>query len=259
VSPREQALLGAMSGVVAALFARDLDLTTLVSFWGDRNVLLPVGAIVGGLCGRSRFRRALHALTIVLATLWLVVGYSPLSRTLAQGLARRDTLTPADAVLVLSSRMQTDGEPTSAQMARILRGVELVTEGLAPRLMVSELPPPYASQRPFVERMLARFRPDIELVVFQSVRNTHDEAVAAADYLKARGLERIIVTSSPTHMFRAAALLEKLGLRTMASPAVETMFDLETLDRPEERLRAFGPIIHERVGIIVYRRRGWID
>ena len=259
MSPREQALLGAMSGVVAALFVRDLDLTTLVSFWGDRTLLLPLGAIVGAMCGRTRFRPALHTATVLLALLWIAVAYTPVSRTLAEGLARRDPLAQADAVLVLSSRMQTDGDPTSAQLSRVLRGVELVKDGFAPRLMVSELPPPFAPQRPFIEAMLTRFEPGVELVVFQSVRSTRDEAIAAADYMKARGLGRIIVTSSPTHMLRAAALLEKLGLTTMAAPATETTFDLETLDRPEERVRAFGPIIHERLGLIVYRRRGWID
>ena len=107
--------------------------------------------------------------------------------------------------------------------------------------------------------MLNRFSPQVELVVLQSVRNTHDETTGAADYLKTRGLTRIIVTSSPTHTFRAAALLEKAGMDVLATPARETTFDLENLDRSEERLKAFGVIAHERLGILVYRRRGWIN
>jgi hypothetical protein len=39
---------------------------------------------------------------------------------------------------------------------------------------------------------------------------------------------------------------------------METRFDLETLDRADDRLIAFGSLIHERVGLWVYRRRGWI-
>ena len=106
--------------------------------------------------------------------------------------------------------------------------------------------------------MLDRFCPDAELVVQQPVSNTHDEATLAARYLKSKGLKRIIVTSSPTHTFRAAALLENLGLEVIAVPAIETSVDLENLDRSEERLRAFSMIIHERLGIMVYRQRGWI-
>ena len=258
MTSRERAIFGAMVGLVAALLARDLDLTTLVSFWGDRLFLLPLGATIGAVCGLTRLRKLLYAATAGLAVLWLAVAYGPISRLLAVGLTRNDTLRPADAVLVLSSRMQLDGDPTSAQMARLYRGLELMKDGLAPRLMISELPRPNAKQRPFVERMLARFQPGAELVVLDPVRNTHDETTLAAQYMKAHGLKRIIVTSSPTHTFRGAALLEMEGLEVTATPAIETLFDIENLDRPEERLRAFGAIIHERVGLIVYRRRGWI-
>ncbi|MBX7186141.1 MAG: YdcF family protein [Vicinamibacteria bacterium] len=255
---REQAALGAALGLAAGAFTRDLDLTSLVSFWGDRLVFLPLGAIFGALCAATRLRRAFYACVALLAVLWVGVAYGPLSRMLLAGLVRSDALRPADAVLVLGTRMQSDGDPTATQLSRLLRGLELVKDGLAPRLMITELPPPYAAQRPFVEALLARFKPDVELVDFGPTFNTRDEAVMAAEYLKKRGLRRIIVTSSPTHTYRAAALLEAQGLEVMATPARETRFDLETLDRPEERLLAFGAIIHERLGIVVYRRRGWI-
>jgi uncharacterized SAM-binding protein YcdF (DUF218 family) len=258
VTRREQAALGAALGLMSGLLCRDLDLTSLVSFWGDRGFLLPLGAIIGAICATTRLRTPLYVVSAGLALTWLAVTYGPVSRLLATGLVRSDALRPADAVLVLSSRMQTDGDPTSVQLARLYRGLELVKDGHAPRLMISELPPPYAQQAPFARTMLARFAPEVELVVLSPVRNTHDEAVLAADYLRARNLKRIIVTSSPTHTFRAAAVLEVLGLDVMASPARETRFDLEILDQPEERLASFGSIIHERVGIVVYRRRGWM-
>jgi uncharacterized SAM-binding protein YcdF (DUF218 family) len=206
----------------------------------------------------TRLRTLLVATTLGLVLLWFAVAYGPLSRILLGGLVRRDALRPADAVLVLSSGMQTDGEPTSTQLSRLFRGLELVKDGLAPRLMITEMPPPYEGGRSFAQAMLSRFRPEVELIVFESVRNTHDEALMAADYLKARGLKTIIVATSPTHTYRSAALLERLGLEVMAAPAIETVFDLESLDQPGDRLMAFGPIIHERLGIFVYRRRGWI-
>jgi uncharacterized SAM-binding protein YcdF (DUF218 family) len=258
MTPREQRIVGASLGLTAGLLARDLDLTTLVSFWGDRLILLPIGAAIGAVCVSTRLRRPFYFVTLGLALLWLAVSYGPVSRMLLPGLVRSDALRPADAVLVLATRMQSDGDPTSAQLSRLFRGLELVKDGLAPRLIISELPGPYAAQRPFAEAMLRRFDPEVELVVLSGVLNTHDEAVKAADYLKALGLKRIIVTTSPTHTFRGAALLEALGLDVIATPSRETRFDIETLDRPEERLMSFGSIIHERLGILVYRYRGWI-
>ncbi len=258
MTTREQAAFGAALGLAAGALARDLDLTSLVSFWGDRLILLPLGATFGALCAATRLRKAFYVVFAGLVLLWILVAYGPLSRVLLAGLVRSDALRPADAVLVLGTRMQADGDPTAAQLSRLLRGLELVKDGLAPRLMITELPPPWASQRPFAEALLARFQPAVEIVDLGPTLNTRDEAVMAAEYLKKRGLRRIIVTSSPTHTYRGAALLEAQGLEVMATPARETRFDLETLDRPEERLMSFGAIIHERLGIFVYRRRGWI-
>lgn len=258
MTTREQAVFGAALGLAAGALTRDLDLTSLVSFWGDRLILLPLAATFGALCATTRLRKAFYAVFALLVLLWVGVAYGPLSRWLLGGLVRSDALRPADAVLVLGTRMQADGDPTAAQLSRLLRGLELVKDGLAPRLMITELPPPYASQRPFADGLLARFRPEAEIIDLGPTLNTRDEAVMAAEYLKKRGLRRIIVTSSPTHTYRAGALLEAQGLEVMAAPARETRFDLETLDRPEERLLAFGAIIHERLGILVYRLRGWI-
>ena len=258
MTTRDQAVIGAALGLVAGALARDLDLTTLFSFWGDRLILMPLGMVVGASCAATRLRRPFYVSVAALVLLWIGVAYGPVSRMLLPGLVRSDILRPADAVLVLGTRMQTDGDPTAAQLARLLRGLEIVKDGLAPRLMITELPPPYASQRPFAEALLARFKPEAELVDFGPTFNTRDEAVMAAEYLKKRGLKRIIVATSPTHTFRGAALLEAQGLEVMAAPSRETRFDLENLDKSEERLFAFGTIIHERLGIWVYRRRGWI-
>lgn len=258
MSRREQTALGACLGLVCGFVARDLDLTQLVSFWGDRVILLPAGGIVGAVCLTTRLRKPFLASAAMLGVLWFAVAYGPLSRVLQRGLVRSDPLSPADAVLVLSSAFQADGEPTSVQFTRLYRGLELVKDGFAPRLIVTELPAPYARQSPWVRVMLDRFRPGIELVVLGPVRNTHDEALATLAYLQSHDLKRLIVTSSPTHTFRAAALFEGRGLKVMATPAIETRFDLQTLDGAEQRLASFGSVIHERLGIIVYRQRGWI-
>lgn len=255
---REQAVLGGSLGLIAGLLARDLDLLTLVSFWGDRSILLPLGTLIGAACGATRLRKGVYVVTGALLLLWLLVAYGPLSRLMRDGLVRSDALRPADAVLVLGTRMQTDGDPTDAQLSRLYRALEVLKDGLAPRLLITELPAPFASQRPFAEDLLRRFVPEVELVDLGPAMNTHDEALMAAAYLNRLGLSRVIVATSPTHTFRAAALLEAQGLEAMVTPSRETRFDLETLDRPEERLRSFGAMIHEHLGIFVYRRRGWI-
>jgi uncharacterized SAM-binding protein YcdF (DUF218 family) len=88
---------------------------------------------------------------------------------------------------------------------------------------------------------------------------THDEAVALARLCRERGWRRVLAVTSPTHTRRAASTLEKAGLEVISVPSIETDFDLERLVWPKDRRRAFPKIAHERIGLLVYRHRGWIE
>jgi uncharacterized SAM-binding protein YcdF (DUF218 family) len=192
------------------------------------------------------------------ATLWLAVAATPLTSALASGLIRRDAVAPADAVVVLASDVQGNGELTPSATSRLLHGMELLHEGLAPRLVLSEIagrPSHAAAARP----RLAALGVAPELIVVGPVRNTHDEAVAFARALRERGLRRVLMVTSPLHTRRAAAALEHEGLEVLSSPSGETSYDLDGLDYIDDRLRAFGDVLHERLGWVVYRWRGWLS
>ncbi len=191
--------------------------------------------------------------------LWGVVAFTSLTPWLADGLVRRDRIEAADAVFVFASRVQPDGDPTTDAMSRLLRGVELVAEGRAARLVVSEVPPPAGPYAPLARSWMKAFAPRGEVFGVGRIRNTHDEAVAVARLFHERGWTRVLAVTSPTHTLRAALSLEKQGLVVISVPAVETRFDLERLRWPEDRRAAFSTVAHERVGLFVYRRRGWID
>jgi uncharacterized SAM-binding protein YcdF (DUF218 family) len=177
---------------------------------------------------------------------------------MAEGLVRRDPLRDADAVFVFGSRLQTDGEPTVDAMSRLLKGLQLVAEGRAPRLVVSELYPPSKPYAPIARAWAKDFAPGAEVLAVGPIANTREEAVAVARLLRDRGLRRVIAVTSPVHTRRAAATLEREGLEVTAVPAIETRYDLETLDFPGDRRRAFASVAHERVGLLVYARRGWL-
>jgi uncharacterized SAM-binding protein YcdF (DUF218 family) len=247
-----------MAGALAGLITIDLNLPSLVSYFGDRTYLVPPAAVLGALLWLTPLRRVAAGVVGLLALLWLIVSFTPLTPWLAQGLVRRDTVEAADAVFVFASRVQPDGDPTSDAMSRLLKGVELVAEGRAPRLVVSEVPPPAGAYAPLARAWLQTLARRGEVVSVGRVVNTHDEAVALARLFKERGWTRVLAVTSPTHTRRAAATLEKQGLVVFAVPAVETRFDLERLDWPGDRRAAFAAVAHERLGLIVYRRRGWL-
>jgi len=243
-------LVGAAVGATAGFLTRDLVTDSLASLW------VPA-AVLGALCWRTRMRPAMLALAVLLAALWLSVAFTPLAAYVARGLTRRDADGHADAVLVLSSRLQADGQPTPAALSRLVHGLELLGRGLAPRMVLSELPPPARSYAAVARALMADLGLSHELVSLGPAQRTREEAVQAADLCRRQGWRRLLVVTSPSHSRRACAAVEHERLEVICSPAVETEFDVETLDRPLERLRSFRSSLHEWLGLWLYRRRGW--
>jgi uncharacterized SAM-binding protein YcdF (DUF218 family) len=244
---------------MAGFIALELDLASLVSFWGDRTFLVPAAAFVGAAVWPTPLRRLAMAGVALLAALWLAVAFTPLTIRMAAPLVRQDPVQAGDAVFVFASRIQMDGDPTTDAMSRLLRGVELVGEGRSRYLVVSEMPGPEGRYAPLAEAWVERFSPSAEVLAVGPVYNTHDEAVAVAQLFRERGWKRVLAVTSPTHTRRASAALEFQGLEVVAIPSVETRFNLEGLERFGDRREAFSNLAHEWVGLFVYRRRGWID
>ena len=257
----KDALTGASFGLLAGILIKDLELTTIVSYWGDRSLVAASAALVGAALWPTRLRGLLGLAVLSLAILWVAVAFTPLTTWMAQGLERRDPLRKADAVFVLASGIQKDGDLSTAAMSRLLRGLELLGEGWAPRLILSELPhgPSYRSA---ACELMNRLGLDHEVMSVGPVRNTHDEAVAVAEAARDFGLDHLLVVSSPSHTRRAAAALEAQNLRVSAVPSQETTFDYGNLHdnwSGDHRLRAFPNLLHEHVGLFAYQLRGWIE
>jgi uncharacterized SAM-binding protein YcdF (DUF218 family) len=188
---------------------------------------------------------------------WLAVAFTPLSAWIAPALERRDLPGSADAVYVLGSSIQRDGEFTSEAMSRFLHGLELLGEGWSTRLVIPEFPPPRASNVAPARALMRRLGLGGDLVVIGPARTTREEAVAVAALCRARGWRRILVVTAPLHSERAAAAFERAGVEVISSPSTETDFDVERLDRSDDRIDAFANILDEIVSLWMYRWRGW--
>lgn len=248
---------GAGLGAAAGFAAVELDLPAAVSYWGDRAPLVIAATVLGAALGATRLARLLGVAALALLLGWVVVVATPLTSAMARGLVREDPVRDTDAIFVLASRLQADGDPTTGAMSRLLGGLELLAEGRAPRLVVSEIPdnPSYAA---LARRWASSFGLEGEILAVGPVQSTRDEAVAVADLFEERGWRSVLLVTSPTHSRRASAAFERLGLEVVSRPSVETRYDVETLDRWDERATAFGALLHERLGLAVYRWRGWI-
>lgn len=163
----------------------------------------------------------------------------------------RDDQRPVDAIVVLGAA-QYDGRPSPVFAARIDHAVELWKAGVAPWLVVTG---GKQSGDRATEAETARVyaiangvREDAILVEDQS-RSTSQSLAAVAELLRARGLERVVVVSDPTHMLRSLRIATDQGLVAHGSPTRTSPVDQQL----EQRVRA---TIHELGALAMYFFRG---
>jgi uncharacterized SAM-binding protein YcdF (DUF218 family) len=254
-------LFGAALGFLVGLIAKDLDFATMFSFWGDRTLVVLSSVAAGALLGLARLEKLVIAGAAAAISLWLLVAFTPLTYWMGEGLVRKDPLQKADAVFVLASGLQADGDLSNAAMSRLVSGLELLGRGFAQRLVLSELSLANPRYRDAASELMDSLGLSQEVIVVGPVRNTHDEAVAVSELSRELGFERLLVVTSPGHSLRASLALEAEGVEVISAPSPETTFDYENLGgaaRGDDRVRAFGVLLHEQVGLRYYRYKGWI-
>ncbi len=247
---KEQLFEGALLGSLLGFFARDFGLVEIASAW-------VLGAAVGAALTPWRHgRAALLGVAGAAALLWTAVAFTPLAGALAAPLVRRDAPRPADAVAVLASRLQQDGDPTPVALSRLLRALELMRAGQATRLVLTEMTSPAPSHATLARRQMESLGLTGEVLSVGPVRSTRDEAGQVAALCRERGWNDLLVVTSPTHSRRACGAFAHEGLNVLCVPSLEPTADLETLDRPVERLETFRLALHEWLGILAYRAMG---
>ena len=247
--------LGLALGGLVGLVVKDLDLAAVTPFEGSREVLAVIIAVVVAVVWASGFRRPVAALSAGALALWCVVAFTPLTTLLASGLVRSEAIEPSDAVFVSYAALP-PGEPARVEArGRLLAGVELVARGKAPLVVVPQGDELRVGALGEVLELLGVAQDKV--VPLAAGDNTHDEAVALAGLSRERQWRLVIVVTSPLHSSRMGSCLSREGVNAVLSPSTETRFDIFDLTRAADRIDAFGSVIHEQVGQLVYRLRGW--
>jgi uncharacterized SAM-binding protein YcdF (DUF218 family) len=199
---------------------------------------------------------------------WADVGRRPA----VQG-AGAAQLSVADVVLVLGggvqmSRFDEFGFAAQAGWSRILTGLELIRQGRAKTLVLGgSYPYPGKPQEPgmtAVEDWLKAWGlTKCEVIDLGICYNTHDEAVAFKKLKQFKDWNSIILVTSALHLSRAAALFHKLGILVEPIAADFEVYGVSQ-DLPfsvfprQQRFRLLGLYLHEKIGWLVYARRGWV-
>ncbi len=257
-------IAGAVCGLFVWVASEQLGLLDLLPALRGKSawlafILVLIGAGLGSLPRQAvLLRRVLLAGAMTLAILWLLVGLTPVASWMSKPTLLEMVPRRADAIVVLSSSMQSDGDWTDIGLARLLHGLELARDGYAPIIITTDV----ASQRTQVKEAARRLAANLRLLLkvesVGPVVDTHDEALAVAQLARARKWKTVLLVTSSSHSRRAWLVFAKTGLNVISAPAQETSYDFENPLTPKDRLLAFKAALREIVGLQIYRWRGWV-
>jgi uncharacterized SAM-binding protein YcdF (DUF218 family) len=256
------AFAGATVGVLAAISVIAADVPRLAG--RHPNVFVIVCGVIGAVVGLAgELRRAAYAaafIAVVAAGVALTPVVSPLARTWV----RRDPAprAPLDAIVVLSAGLHADGSLNARAAERLVSGIVLVRDTRTPVLVTTRdgfrVGGRTVDTDAAQQRLVRSLIDSVDWHIVAPVSTTHDEALRAAELLRPAGKTRIAVVTSPMHTRRACATFEAAGFTVVCVPSDEWLYSEGNLARPLDRIRAFLDYVYERLGVVEYRRRGWI-
>ncbi len=234
-------------------------------------LLMGIGFILFG-------RRWKGLLAVFISFVILVVAGSPISKRLYAEHERSfpvmpvESSPPGGAIVVLGGDV---GIPSSPRVTsqlngnRLIHAYRLYQAGKAPVILISAgnvFPQEGLEPEAFYSRrLLEEFGvPSDAILVERDSRNTHENAVRTRKILGAIGIDRILLVTSSFHMKRAVLTFEKSGFDVIPSPS-----GISVVDYAQPRFLDWWPslgnlkraqiLIHEKIGLMVYRIRGWTD
>ena len=180
-------------------------------------------------------------------------------------------LPDADLIVVLGGGMAPprDAEgyaDLGAAADRYWHAARIHRAGRAPRILVSG-GNVWGGDRPSEAQAAAGFLrelgvPGEAIVEERDSRNTRENARFTARLLEARGWQRVLLVTSASHMGRAHATFERVGVEVVPAPTDHALGSdapaLFSVLPDVESLRGTTLAMREYLGRLVYRLRGWI-
>lgn len=227
------------------------------------------------------------AATGALAALLFLVGSTDLPGAMLRSLEREfagvkiEQLPEADAVVLLGgggqpSRYDVAGLHLTRAGDRLMMAVHLMRLGKAPVLVIGGgtggLDGVMRNESDLVRDWITGWhlldlpgQTASEIVSLGHCLDTHDEAVKVRKLAEARGWRRVLLVTSASHMRRALATFRTADVSAVPVPCnfittVGTSPSKARFTVPRyEGMEKIAIVMHEWIGWLEYRRRGWID
>jgi len=191
----------------------------------------------------------LRILGLAALLVFVVAAFTPVSNWLNVWMAGAARIEPADAIVVLGrGGADSDGVLTNRSLRRLMHGIELYRERLAPLLVLSGTGKETSARAVLAEGLGV---PATVIMQVSSVHTTREEAERIGELLLPRGRRRILLVGDPIDMPRARAVMERAGFTVLPAPTAATGPSL-----PEGRLGLLRDIATELGGLAYYRITG---
>jgi uncharacterized SAM-binding protein YcdF (DUF218 family) len=178
----------------------------------------------------------------------------------------------ADVIVLLGGDVGLPVPPrTESQLHgnRLLHAFRLFEAGKAPLILVTGgnvFPQEgLSAEAAYSKAILASWGvPDDAILTENKSRNTRQNALYSHQILSAKGVDKILLVTGAFHMPRAAAVFRQVGFEVIPSPS---SFSVTDYRRPKlldwwpslGNLGQAKAVMRERLGIFVYRLRGWAE
>jgi vancomycin permeability regulator SanA len=161
-----------------------------------------------------RWTLVVLALLVFLALIWIRWVYGQI-----QWYAGRDMAVPADAIAVFGAA-EYDGHPSPVFRARLDHAESLYSRGIAPLIVTlgGDGGDQYSEGRVGQEYLVGAGVPDSDIIAETESTSTDESVHRLAVIARTNNLQRIVVVSDATHLFRIHQICAANGLNVLTSP-----------------------------------------
>lgn len=158
-----------------------------------------------------------------------LMAWGDVARRLAP--AANTSLARFDAIVVLGSPAESDGNPSPIELARTTEAVHEYERGVAPRLIFTggAVANHYVEARVMAQAAEAQGIPASAVFLETRARDTIQNACYTARLMKAHGWKSAEVVTSPSHLPRAGMIFSRMPLkwRMHVAPSLEPESNLQ--------------------------------
>jgi uncharacterized SAM-binding protein YcdF (DUF218 family) len=193
--------------------------------------------------------RGLRYVGLIALLLFAIAAFTPLANLLNIWMAGQAHVEPSDAIVVMGrGGADSDGVLTNRSLRRLLLGVGLYNDDLAPMLVLSGSTGETEARKALA---IGLGVPDEAILVSAEARTTREEAAEMRKLLLPLGRHRILLVADPIDMPRSRTLMERAGFVVHPVPTAAS-----GPSNPESRLGLVRDIAIELSAWAFYRLAG---